>query len=534
MRTRFDVAVIGTGAGGMTAGLKPARDGYSVLLLEAGKQFGGMLNPFRRRDHHFDVGVHYLGEAGEGQAMRRLLDGLGLEDMRFREINPECIDRYVLDGYEARLVKGVDVFIDRLKGDFPAERVALDKFRRVMEACVALSKMNFSGPSAGRVASVLREAPEVLRLLRAPLSDVIDRHFTDPNLRAVFAGPGGDIGLPPKRASAIFSLLVFAHYLGGAYYPVGGSGAMRDGYVEALEAHGAELLRNRLVTSIEKLPTGELALTTSKDERFTATAVVSNMDAVPTFEMLEGARPNVFVRRKVKRMKPSLGSLCVFAATDMDVAAAGMTDANVWHYGTSDIDSGYEAILDGRMPENPFYFLTVPTLKDPDSQRAPAGQHTVEIVSFVPTGMFKPFFDRPTKRRGPAYEALKKEMTELFLERAETYLPGLREHTLYTEAATPATVWSYVRGRDGGIYGPDHTPDQVLLGRFPTDPGVPGLSLAGASVLGCGVMTCMASGMLAARSAKKHLLHEGVEPGVSARRSTPTQTPSAPSPSATV
>ncbi|NOY91877.1 MAG: NAD(P)/FAD-dependent oxidoreductase [Deltaproteobacteria bacterium] len=517
MRTRFDVAVVGTGAGGLTAGLKLARDGYSVLLLEAGKQFGGMLNPFRRRDYHFDVGVHYVGEAGEGQAMRRLLDGLGLEAMRFREINPECIDRYMLDGYEARLVKGVDAFIDRLKADFPAERANLDRFRRVMDACVALSKMNFGGPTASRVGTVLREAPEVLRLLRAPLGDVINRHFSDPNLRAVFAGPGGDIGLPPSRASAIYSLLVFTHYLGGAYYPVGGSGAMRDAYVEALEQHGAELLRNRLVTSIEKLHGGDFALLTSKGERFTARAVVSNMDAVPTFEMLEGAEPNVFVRRKVKRMRPSLGSFCVFAATDMDVAKAGMSDANIWHYGTSDIDAGYATILDGRMPDNPFYFLTVPTLKDPESKRAPEGQHTVEIVSFVPTGLFKPFFDRPTKRRGAAYEALKQELTELFLERAETYLPGLRDHTLYTEAATPATVWSYVRGRDGGIYGPDHTPDQVLLGRFPTEPGVPGLSLAGASVLGCGVMTCMASGMLAARAAKKHLVHEGVQPGAKAR-----------------
>jgi len=394
----------------------------------------------------------------------------------------------------------------------------------VMDACVALSKMNYAGPSAGRVGTVLREGPEMLRLLRAPLSDVINRHFKDPNLRAVFAGPGGDIGLPPKRASAIFSLLVFTHYLGGAYYPVGGSGAMRDSYVDALKEHDATLLRNRLVTSIEKLHGGDFALTTSRDERFTATAVVSNMDAVPTFEMLEGARPNVFVRRKVERMKPSLGSFCVFAATDMDVAAAGMTDANVWHYGTSDIDRGYETILDGRMPEDPFYFLTVPTLKDPDSKRAPDGQHTVEIVSFVPTGLFKPFFDRPTKRRGAAYEALKQELTELFLDRAETYLPGLKDHTLYTEAATPATVWSYVRGRDGGIYGPDHTPDQVLLGRFPTEPGVPGLSLAGASGLGCGVMTCMASGMLAANAAKKHLLHEGIKPSARAvSKSAPTR-----------
>ncbi|MBW2257317.1 MAG: hypothetical protein JRI25_22350 [Deltaproteobacteria bacterium] len=76
------------------------------IQLEAGKQFGGMLNPFARKKYHFDVGLHYVGEAGEGQTMRFLLDKLGLEDIRFREINPDCIERYVYDGYENRLVKG--------------------------------------------------------------------------------------------------------------------------------------------------------------------------------------------------------------------------------------------------------------------------------------------------------------------------------------------------------------------------------------------------------------------------------------------
>ena len=68
----WDAIVVGTGVGGLAAGLALARKEHSVLLLEAGKQFGGMLNPFARKQYHFDVGVHYVGEAGPRQAMRRL------------------------------------------------------------------------------------------------------------------------------------------------------------------------------------------------------------------------------------------------------------------------------------------------------------------------------------------------------------------------------------------------------------------------------------------------------------------------------
>ena len=95
----WDAIIVGTGIGGLTAGLELARKGHSVLLLEAGKQFGGMLNPFARKKFHFDVGIHYVGEAGAQQSMRRTLDRLGLDDVLFREINPDCIDRYNFGDY---------------------------------------------------------------------------------------------------------------------------------------------------------------------------------------------------------------------------------------------------------------------------------------------------------------------------------------------------------------------------------------------------------------------------------------------------
>ncbi len=47
----YEAVVIGSGAGGLSAALSLARNGLSVLLLEAMPSFGGYLNPFRRKSY---------------------------------------------------------------------------------------------------------------------------------------------------------------------------------------------------------------------------------------------------------------------------------------------------------------------------------------------------------------------------------------------------------------------------------------------------------------------------------------------------
>jgi all-trans-retinol 13,14-reductase len=504
----YDTIIIGTGIGGLSAGLSLARRGRSVLLLEAGKQFGGMLNPFARKHYHFDVGVHYVGEAGEGQAMRRVLDSLGLTDLRFREIDPNCIDRYVFDGYETSLVKGPDRWADLLAADFPREEPNIRRFMKLMEACKAMTRVLMNGPRARDARRLLDSVPAAADLVRStyqPLSVLLERYFDDPLLRNVFAGPGGDIGLPPSRASGFASIMLLAHFLQGAYYPVGGSGAIRDAFVTALRGHGAELMRNQEVSRIEARTDGTFSVYGAHDKHFHARSVISNVDAKTTFDMVEGARPDRWTRRKLARMQPSLGTFCVFLATDIDIRAHGITDANIWHYGDNDIEAGYAEVFAGRMPERPLFFMTAPTLKDPDTQKAPAGHHIVELITFAPSQMFKPWWQQPSMKRGPEYQALKANIRDRLVAGAERYIPGLRDRIILEESATPATVWHFVRGREGGIYGPALTPEQSLHRRVFPSVGIPGLYLAGASVFGAGVFTCLMSGLTAARACGRHL-----------------------------
>lgn len=502
---RFDVVVVGSGVGGLVAALTAARAGLSVLVLEAAKQLGGYCNPFRRGKYRFDPGVHYMGECGPGQLMTGVLEAVGLAgEVRFREIAPDGFDRVVFPGYEVAMPRGADVYRERLARDFPHERAGLDRFFQVLrqfrDAMEVVQKMNDGDVSA--TAAALR-APFLLRYATSTFSDVIDPLIKDPLLRAVLAAQSGDYGLSPRRASAFIGLGVMDHYLRGAYFPVGGAGALRDALVAAIKREGGELVRSTRVTRIV-LKNGRVAgVRTAGGDEIEAKTVISNADAARTYQDLVGEEHLPFLlRHKTAKMRLSVASICIFFGTDMDLAKAGMTDANLWVYPTTDLDRFYEPILRGSMPDLDFFFLSSPSLKDPGAADGPPpGHDSLEMVTLAPFEPFAPWEGHKSMRRGHDYEALKREILDRYMAQIERFVPGLREHVQVVEVATPVTNVTYATAPRGAIYGPEATPDQMGPLRFGAKGAFDGLYLCGASTLGAGVVPAAVSGLHAGRRA---------------------------------
>ena len=167
-------------------------------------------------------------------------------------------------------------------------------------------------------------------------------------------------------------------------------------------------------------------------------------------------------------MKPSMGSLYAFIGTSLDLSRTELSDANLIHYGYSDMNRCFAAMA-ARGASDPFsyFFITSPSMKDPESRHAPEGCHTVQLISgFAGDHPFLPWEGTRSRQRGEAYEKLKHQIGMALVHSAEQYIPGLGDHLDYIEFATPLTNAYWVNSYKGANFGLEQSPAQFGPGRF--------------------------------------------------------------------
>src|SRR5690606_28372493 len=202
-------------------------------------------------------------------------------------------------------------------------------------------------------------------------------------------------------------------------------------------------------------------------------------------------------RRRARRLRPSVSSVSLFAAVDLDLAALGYDSGNYWWYRHADVAGIYHR-LDRRIPDElEGLFVAVSSLKEPSLARS--GHHTLEIFTFVPHDAFARWAGSSTGARSEEYEAYKRALKERMLRAAEHVVPGIRRHLVLAELGTPLTNDFYCASWRGACYGIAKTPAQVGPFSFSTRSPIPGLFLCGASTISHGIAGACFSGLVAAR-----------------------------------
>lgn len=499
-----DAVVIGSGAGGMTAAVALARAGKKVLVCEQHDVPGGWCHSFRLGGHQFSPGVHYLGELGEGGRLRKVYEGLGIDDLTLLELNPDGYEHTIVGDTRFDFPKGKDRLAERLKQRFPHEAKGIDGYLDLAAKVTHELTTAFRDKRKRALLTLPLRAPNLLRFGLRSLDSVMSGFITDPTLKAILSIQAGDHGIGPKDVPAAVHFSVQAHYFDGGWYPKGGGQSLPKAFLRQLKKHGGELKVKTGVAQILVENGRALGVRLADGTEVRADIVISNADPHVTYgRLLRHEDVSSAVRKKLAKTEYSISALSLFMAADADLVGMGCDSGNYWYTESPDVQAGYEVCNRTKLDMDTFpgQFLTVTTLKD--RSKGTGKTHTMESFVFVGWKAFEQWAHTRYGERPADYASMKEDLTKKMLRGVDRIVPGLSQHVTFAEIGTPLTNAHYCMSTQGNLYGTAKSRWQVGPFAWPLRTEIKGLWMVGASTVSHGVLGATMSGLLAAASALK-------------------------------
>ena len=498
----YDAIVIGSGMGGLAfASIMAKLRKWRVLVLERHFKIGGFTHTFTRPGGwSWDVGLHYVGDMGEGMMGRRLFDFITDGGVQWNPL-PDVYDVFVYPNLQVRACKGEANFRSALIDSFPDERLNIEQYFRDLKSAAGWANRYFMAmatpaPLGWLVGAVNRFTAEL------PLEvtqHYLERRFHDPRLRAVVTSQWGDYGVRPSRSAFATHAVIASHYLNGAWYPAGGAGEIAKAAGAVIRAAGGELLPNHEVTRIlldgDRAVGVEVNIKKGKggaQAEFRAPVVVSDAGAWNTFTRMLPASALPF-RDQLKSPPEGFEVVELFLGLRRDPRELGFKGENYWIFESFDHDEVYSRRNELLKGHASMAYLSFPSLKDPRAHR-----HTAEIIAPLSYASLEAHRDEPWRRRDEDYESAKNRMTKALLDLIERHHPGFGDLVEYSELGTPLTFEHFTAAPSGTIYGYPATPERYSKAWLAPRTPIRNLYLTGSDVALLGIMGALMGGVVTA------------------------------------
>ncbi len=500
MKNKFDVVIIGSGMGGLTAAsILSQLAGKKVLLIEQHGKLGGFTHIFKRKKKYvWNVGVHYVGAMGEDDKPRAIMDYVTGGNVKWEKL-PDTFEHINFPDFKFDVRKGKDNYKADLIKAFPAEEKAIVQYFKDMKKALRwFMKYNLLMTMSG--SNSLFDSIKYLNSEFAlqTTKEYMDEHFNDERLKAVLTARYGDHGLPPHMSSFVIHCIIQNHYFDGGYTPSGTSKSIADSVLPIIENAGGTSLTSHMVTDIiveNGKAVGIKAFNKkNKDEgvkEFYADLVISNAGAEVTYNKL---LPTVYAIDQIKelnKIKHWVSNITLFIGLKDNPEKLGFKGENHWIHTKTDLVDEFKErndIVDGKVNAGYLSFT-----KHKITEEA---AYTAQLLTFSDYDPFREWEELPFKQRGDDYEALKQKIVDSMIKFVDDRYPGFKDLVDYTELGTPLTTKHYLNYEKGNIYGIPATPERYKMKSANYRTPVKNLYLTGADTAGHGITGAMMSGIM--------------------------------------
>jgi all-trans-retinol 13,14-reductase len=463
---------VGGGMAGLAAAAYLSKDGFNVLLIEKGKECGGLLNSFERDGFTFDAGARSIENSG---IIRPMLQQLGIE-MELLEspvsigleksvINVKTLDDFskykqLLEEYYPESpedVQKISSFIQKILKHM-AILYGLDNplFKDLKKDKEFLKQMlPWFGKFLGTISKINKMQEPVEPFLEKMLTnrsliDIIDQHFF-------------------KNTPTFFALGYFYVYL-DYFYPKGGTGMLPRTLQNKILEWGGQIITE---TDIIEVNASEKTIKDSKGKQYKYDNLIWAADLKSLYRILQYQQLPNKVQKQIEAQKRLLmskrGGDSVFSMfTAVNWSPEKFKAISNGHFFYTPSKQGLGEIHRSIMKDLIAHFsqktkeeilnwlsdycryntyeISIPSLRD--SSLSPPSK-TGLIVSFL----FE--YDLIKKIQDAGwYDEFKSEVENRMIETlSNSIYPGLKENILFKFSSTPITIATMTGNSDGAITG---------------------------------------------------------------------------------
>lgn len=433
----YDVIIIGAGISGLVCGCYLAKAGMKVLIVEQHDKPGGYFTSFKRKGFLFDAAAHSFGNYREGGHVRKILTELGVDKIiKIERFDPS--DIVVTPDFKITFRNDIKATTTDLINIFPHEKNNIINFFNFLTSANLF---------------------EFIKLRDKTFSSLLRSFFTDQKLISSIAAPVfGSGGLPPSLMQAFIGSKIFSEFIiDGGYYPEGGIQNLPNALDSIIRQNKGKILYRKLVKKILHKNNSVAGIELDNNESIFSKYVISACDITQTFKTFLGediTSKQTFAT--LSNMNPSISTFILYIGIDKPFEGLPDPGTNIWYLPHYDLDTVYYQTEKSNFSKAGMYLLRVSPNKK-------------TVLSF---------FHAPFKT-SLFWKQNKKKITEDFLDRIEKFIPNIKSHIAYLDAATPSTLYRYTLNHKGSAFGWAKTPSQTFDPIMNKTTSISGLYLAG-------------------------------------------------------
>jgi len=460
IKPHYNVIIIGSGVSGLTSAALLSKAGLSVCVLEMDIRPGGYLAGFRRKDFRFDTAIHWLNQCGPNGLVHRVFDAIGLDHPNAA---PQVrIRRYKGQSFDYLLTNNPNQMRDDMIRDYPHEKKGITKFfksaQKIGRSFKNYSYMFRTEDSMGFIEKIIYQLkklrfalpfiPYIMYTGEEGITKGLNKFFKDKGLHKIFCAD-------PDMLSCLIPIS-WAYVNDFQSPPKGGSQVFPEWLSYVLNSYGNDLYfkcRVKEVLLENNVSTGVLFEHRGNDYTVKSDYIIAACDVETLYERMlpEHIVPAKF-KKKLRNAKLYSSSITVSIALDCPTEDLGFNKEGI-HMFNESVTRKEHGSGD---PEKSHMCILAPSLRD--KSMAPDGKGTLTIyipAYFDQNNNWKTEIDAEGNLiRGEEYKKLKKECAEILIKRLEAEIsPGLSDHILFMEVATPITHWRYTGNRNGSMMG---------------------------------------------------------------------------------